>query len=134
MIETAEASAKAEPSKEEDGVAISGATKSGAVENGAAKSGAIESGAIESNEAGSGKTNAAFAEEEQKKMEENKKKVEEEEEEEKKDADVSSPKTKELLHEARKMNIPRKVPLGEEAVIERKILPLTPNEDLLLFI
>jgi len=43
--------------------------------------------------------------------------------------DDASPATKELLHEAREMNKPRTVEVGEEANIERKILPLNPNED-----
>lgn len=45
------------------------------------------------------------------------------------DDDVASPASKELLHAAREMNKPRKVEVGEEADIQRKILPLTPDED-----
>jgi len=44
------------------------------------------------------------------------------------DHDVASPQTKELLHAARENNKPRTVSVGEEALIERKILPLTPGD------
>ena len=43
------------------------------------------------------------------------------------DADAS-PAEKELLHAARELNKPRKVEPGAEAKIERKIIPLTPEE------
>ena len=44
------------------------------------------------------------------------------------DAEAASPKEKELLHAAREQNKPRRVAPDAQAKIERKILPLTPDD------
>jgi len=48
--------------------------------------------------------------------------------EEKENAESASPAEKELLHAARELNKPRRVAPGNQAKIERQIIPLTPED------